>query len=100
MSNPERRLTKIEIPTLISEKDAFRERIVGQDEAVDAFATLLAKLRSGIRQQRPGPLDIKFLAGPSGVGKTEMVYTLAELLAEGEDNPRAKVIKLKGYMRI
>lgn len=96
MSNPERRLTKIEIPTLISEKDAFRERIVGQDEAVEAFATLLAKLRSGIRQQRPGPSDIKFLAGPSGVGKTEMVYTLAELLAEGEDNPRAKVIKLNG----
>lgn len=96
MPNPERRLTRIEIPSLITEKGAFRERIIGQDEAVDAFATLLAKLRSGIRQQRPGPVDIKFLAGPSGVGKTEMVYTLAELLAEGEDNPRAKVIKLNG----
>lgn len=96
MSDLERKFTKIEIPTLNSEKDAFRERIIGQDEAVEAFATLLAKLRSGIRQQRPGPLDIKFLPGPSGVGKTEMVYTFAELLAEEDDNPRGKVIKING----
>lgn len=88
--------TKIDIPTLIDEKDAFRERIIGQDEAVDAFAILLAKIKSGIRQQRPGPIDIKFLAGPSGVGKTEMVYALADLVAEGNDNARAKVIKLNG----
>jgi len=97
MSSPaERGLKKIEIPTLVNEKEAFGRRIVGQDEAVDAFAVLIAKLHSGIRSKEPGPLDIKFLAGPSGVGKTEIVYTLADLLAEGENNPQAKVIKLNG----
>lgn len=93
-TEPQRK--KIDIPALIDEKDAFRERIIGQDEAVDAFAILLAKIKSGIRQQRPGPIDIKFLAGPSGVGKTEMVYALADLVAEGNDNAKAKVIKLNG----
>ncbi len=96
VSPAERGLTKIEIPTLIHEKEAFGRRIVGQEEAVGAFAILLAKLHSGIRSQEPGPFDIKFLAGPSGVGKTEIVYTLADLLAEGEGNPSSKVIKLNG----
>lgn len=87
---------RIDIPTLSEEKGAFKERIVGQDEAVDAFAILLTKLKSGIRPHRPGPLDAKFLAGPSGVGKTEMVYALAELLSEGQNDPRGKVIKING----
>lgn len=87
-------LVKIDIPSLILEKEAFHSRIIGQEEAVDAFATLYAKLKSGIRSSHPGPKDIKFLAGPSGVGKTEIVLALADLLAEGKDNPRSKVVKL------
>ncbi len=57
-------LKRVDVPTLDQERAAFRERIVGQEEAVESFASLLVKLRSGIRSQSPGPIDAKFLAGP------------------------------------
>ncbi len=92
----EKPLKRIEIPTLMAEREAFRAKIIGQEEAVEAFATLYAKLKSGIKPTKPGPIDIKYLAGPSGVGKTEMVYTFAEILTQGKDNPRSKVLKING----
>lgn len=85
---------RFEIPKPKSEISAFEEAIIGQDEAVESFARLLVVLRSGIRPIRPQPVDVKFLVGPSGVGKTEMVYRLAELL--GGPEARNKVIKLNG----
>lgn len=90
------KLRKLDMPDLTKEKAAFNSRIVGQEEAVDRFATLFGKIKSGIRSKAPGPLDIKFLAGPSGVGKTEMVYVLAGLLGEDEQQSQAKVIKING----
>lgn len=82
--NPFSSLRRVDVPTLAEERAAFRKKIVGQEEAVESFVGLLVKLRSGIRSQRPAPIDAKFLAGPSGVGKTEMVYTLAEILSGGQ----------------
>lgn len=93
-SEPARRL--IEIPPLTEEKAAFQEAIIGQEDAVDSFATLLARLKSGIRSVKPQPLDAKFLAGPSGVGKTEIVYRLAEVLSGNAKDARSKVIKING----
>lgn len=90
---PERR--RLEIPQPKDEIKAFGEAIIGQDEAVYAFARLLVSLKSGIRPVKPQPLDTIFLAGPSGVGKTEIVYRLAELLG-GNPQARSKVIKLNG----
>jgi hypothetical protein len=90
---PRRR--KIDIPSLAEEKRAFSERIIGQPEAVDAFALLVAKLRSPIKPNQPGPRDIKFLAGPSGVGKTEIVKAFAEILG-GSPEARSKVLKIDG----
>lgn len=92
----------IEIPQPIALRDKFVEGVVGQDEAVWAFAYLAAKIQSGIRPTRGAPLDVKFLAGPSGVGKTEIVYRMAEILAEfgelkngeGNQNARGKVLKI------
>lgn len=88
--------TLIEIPPLTEEKASFQEAIIGQDEAVDTFAILLARLKSGIRPTSPQPFDAKFLGGPSGVGKTEIVYRLAEVLSGGAKDARSKVIKLNG----
>src|SRR3989344_1318591 len=88
------KLSKIQIPPLTDEISAFTSTIIGQEEAVNAFAMLLAKLRSGIRKQEPGPLATLFLAGPSGVGKTEITYALAAQLAGEQGNPRSKIIKL------
>lgn len=95
MGTPDLSRRSIEIPQLTREKAAFEEAIIGQDEAVDSFAKLLVTLRSGVRRAKPQPLDVKFLAGPSGVGKTEIVYRLAELLG-GDPQSRDKVIVLNG----
>lgn len=89
-------LKRVDIPTLDKERAALRERIVGQEDALDSLATLYIKLKSGIRATGLGPIDIKFLAGPSGVGKTESVYALADLMLNGTGNAMDKVIKING----
>jgi ATP-dependent Clp protease ATP-binding subunit ClpA len=68
-------LERVEVPSLEKEEVAFKEHIIGQDEAVRDFSHLLVNLKSGIRPPTSGPLDVLFLAGPSGVGKTETTLT-------------------------
>ena len=53
----------------------LRERIIGQDEAVKAVAKAIKRNRAGISYKRR-PVSFIF-AGPTGVGKTELVKTLA-----------------------
>jgi len=53
----------------------LKERIIGQDEAVDAVARAIKRSRAGITYKRK-PVSFIF-AGPTGVGKTELVKTLA-----------------------
>lgn len=89
----------LEIPDLIAEKRQFEEAIIGQSTAIEAFAGLAARIRSGIRPRRSAPIGISFLAGPSGVGKTEIVNRLAEVLAGTANNDpdaRSKVLVLNG----
>ena len=87
----------LNIPEPITERAEFSKGIVGQKEAVDAFACLLVKIRSGVRPLLSRPIDVKFLIGPSGVGKTEIVYRLAEILAETNTaDARSKVLRIDG----
>ncbi len=53
----------------------LKERIIGQDEAVEAVARAIKRSRAGISYKRK-PVSFIF-AGPTGVGKTELVKTLA-----------------------
>lgn len=97
MVDHERR--RLVIPDLKEEKEALRQHIVGQDEAVESFARVLARLKSGVKNFRKSPRDVKFLAGPSGVGKTEIAYALAEALSgdnEAYEDARDKVLKIDG----
>ena len=54
----------------------LKERIIGQNEAVEAVAKAIKRNRAGISYKRK-PVSFIF-AGPTGVGKTELVKTLAE----------------------
>ena len=56
-------------------RDRLLKRIVGQDEAVDAVSRAIKRNRAGISYKRR-PVSFIF-AGPTGVGKTELVKTLA-----------------------
>lgn len=91
-------MEKIIIPTIEKTEAKFHESIRGQNLAVHDFSLLLTDLRSGIKPDGKGPRASLFLAGPSGVGKTEITLTLAKLLAEtnGEGNGAEKVIVVNG----
>jgi DNA polymerase III delta prime subunit len=57
----------------------FSERVIGQPEAVELVVDLLATVKAGLSRPRKPIASLLFI-GPTGVGKTEMAKTLAELL--------------------
>src|SRR5512136_2287304 len=87
---------RLQVPTLEREKAAFSEAIIGQEDAVNSFAHVIANLRSGLKPVKPGPMDVLFLAGPSGVGKTEITITLAKLLSDDKAEAKEKVMVING----
>ncbi|MBN9110491.1 MAG: ATP-dependent chaperone ClpB [Pseudonocardia sp.] len=82
---PVARLTEGEREKLLRLDEVLHERVVGQDEAVQAVADALIRARSGIKDPRRPTGSFLFL-GPTGVGKTELAKTLAEALFDSEDN--------------
>ena len=69
-------ITENEFEQIDKLSDRLKKRIVGQDEAVNAVAKAIKRSRAGISYKRK-PVSFIF-AGPTGVGKTELVKTLAE----------------------
>lgn len=63
--------------------DAIKSRIVGQDHAVDAVVRAIKRSRAGVSAKRK-PVSFIF-AGPTGVGKTELVKTLASELFDSPE---------------
>ncbi|NEX64800.1 type VI secretion system ATPase TssH [Noviherbaspirillum galbum] len=74
-----------EIHTVLHLKDRLAERVVGQDQALDAIARRVRTFRAALDD--PGkPVGVFMLVGPSGVGKTETASALADMLYGGERN--------------
>lgn len=79
------RMMRDEAAGVLALEDRLRERIVGQDHALEAVARRIRTYRAGLDE--PGkPTGVFLFAGPSGVGKTETALALAELLYGGEDH--------------
>ena len=72
---PATSITENEFARIDQLGDRLRARIVGQDRAVDAVVRAIKRNRAGISYKRK-PVSFIF-AGPTGVGKTELVKTLA-----------------------
>ncbi len=72
---PASSITEDEYSRLEGLGDRLRERIVGQDKAVDAVVRAVRRSRTGVSAKRK-PVSFIF-AGPTGVGKTELVKVLA-----------------------
>ncbi len=64
-------------------EDSLRSRIVGQDEAIKAVCRAVKRKRAGVSYKRK-PVSFIF-AGPTGVGKTELVKTLASELFDSTE---------------
>jgi ATP-dependent Clp protease ATP-binding subunit ClpB len=65
--------------------EVLHQRLVGQDEAVQAVADAVIRARAGIKDPRR-PVGSFLFLGPTGVGKTELARALAEALFDTEDN--------------
>lgn len=74
-----------ELRTILNLGTKLAERVVGQDQALDAIAKRVRTFRANLDD--PGkPVGVFMLVGPSGVGKTETAFALADLLYGGERN--------------
>jgi type VI secretion system protein VasG len=71
-----------EAERLLILREALRERIVGQNQALSAVSESLQVAKSGLKDPNK-PLGVFMLMGPSGVGKTETALALADLLFGG-----------------
>ena len=72
-----------EVEKLIHMEERLHQRIVGQDQAVEAVANALRRARSGL-QDPNRPIGSFIFLGPTGVGKTELARALAEFMFDDE----------------
>ncbi len=68
---------------LLHLEEEMRKRVIGQDEAVEAVASALRRARAEIRSQNR-PISTFLFLGSTGVGKTELAKTIAEVYFGGE----------------
>jgi ATP-dependent Clp protease ATP-binding subunit ClpB len=80
---PVSRLLEGEIEKLINMEERLRERVVGQEEAIQAVANTVRAARAGLGDPNR-PIGSFLFLGPTGVGKTETARALAEFLFDDE----------------
>ncbi len=80
---PVSRLLEGEVEKLIHMEERLHQRLVGQDQAVEAVANALRRARSGL-QDPNRPIGSFIFLGPTGVGKTELARALAEFMFDHE----------------
>src|SRR5690606_12244153 len=74
-----------EINSVLNLAETLRERVLGQDHALESIAQRIRTSRAGLTDPKR-PIGVFLLVGTSGVGKTETALALAESLYGGERN--------------
>ena len=82
---PTQRLTEDENKKLQHLEDKLHERVIGQDEAVEAVAKAIRRGRVGLKDPKR-PIGSFLFLGPTGVGKTELSKALSEILFDNENS--------------
>jgi ATP-dependent Clp protease ATP-binding subunit ClpB len=80
---PVSRISGNETQKLLHMEDKLRDRVVGQDHALEVVSNCVRLARTGL-QARNRTLGNFLMVGPSGVGKTELCKALADFLFEDE----------------
>jgi ATP-dependent Clp protease ATP-binding subunit ClpB len=80
---PVSRLLEGEVQKLLKMEERLHQRVVGQDEAIQAVASAIRRARAGL-QDPNRPLGSFIFLGPTGVGKTELAKALAEFMFDDE----------------
>lgn len=84
-SIPVTKLVEGERDKLLRLHDTLKERVIGQDNAVQLVTEAIWRARSGINDPNR-PVGSFLFLGPTGVGKTELAKTLAATLFDSEDH--------------
>jgi len=80
---PVTKLLEGEMQKLLHLEEELHQRVIGQDEAVQAVAEAVMRARSGLKDPNR-PIGSFIFLGPTGVGKTELARALAEYLFDDE----------------
>jgi ATP-dependent Clp protease ATP-binding subunit ClpB len=81
---PVSRMMETERAKLLVMEERLHQRVIGQDEAVEAVSNAVRRSRSGL-QDPNRPIGSFIFLGPTGVGKTELCKALAEVLFDDEN---------------
>jgi len=81
---PVSRIEESETAKLVHMEERLHQRVIGQDEAVEAVAGALRRSRAGL-QDPDRPIGSFLFLGPTGVGKTELARALAEFMFDSQD---------------
>ena len=81
---PVKKITEAETVKLLNLENNLHNRIIGQDEAVEAVSRAIRRNRAGLQSSKRPPSFI--FVGPTGVGKTELAKTLAYEMFGSEDS--------------
>jgi len=81
---PVTRIAQEESERLMHMEDALREKVIGQDEAIDTIAKAVRRARAGLKDPKR-PIGSFIFLGPTGVGKTWLAKALADFLFGSED---------------
>ena len=80
---PVSKMLEGEVKKLVTMEERLRQRVVGQDEALQRVANAIRRSRAGLSDPKR-PIGSFIFLGPTGVGKTELARALAEFLFDDE----------------
>ena len=82
---PVNKVAESEGNRILRMKKRLKDRIIGQDEAIDTVVRAIQRGRAGLKDPHR-PIGTFLFFGPTGVGKTQLARSLAEYLFDSEDN--------------
>jgi ATP-dependent Clp protease ATP-binding subunit ClpB len=80
---PVSKMMEGEMERLVHLEDTLRQRVIGQEEGVRVVSDAVRRARAGLKEPNR-PIGSFIFLGPTGVGKTELARTLAEVLFDDE----------------
>jgi ATP-dependent Clp protease ATP-binding subunit ClpB len=80
---PVSKMLEGEVKKLLNMEDRLRQRVIGQDEALERISNAIRRSRAGLSDPKR-PIGSFIFLGPTGVGKTELARALAEFLFDDE----------------
>ena len=82
---PVDKISEPEQEKLLKMEDSLKERVVGQDEAIEKLSKAIRRTRAGLKDPEK-PIGSFIFLGPTGVGKTELAKVLTEYLFESQES--------------